>query len=89
MNHDRLKNQVKRMAMRIEALAELPELEESDHPSKLLEELRQDLRDLYTEILELPNEADRNDLWDQIIQAFQDVGIIASAAKAIVDTFYS
>jgi hypothetical protein len=55
----------------------------------LLGEIRLALRELYADILELPSEPDRNDLWDQIIQMLQDIGIIATMAKALVDIFQS
>jgi hypothetical protein len=89
MNCDQLEEKTKRIASRIEAYAQLLELAPSDRQSILLDELRRDLHELSVAILELPSESDRNNLWDQIIHALQNGGMIASAVKVLVDIFKS
>lgn len=82
-----LKKRVSRLVSQIEAHAALPaetrQLQESD----FLCQLGADARELYVEILELPDEADRNELFDDIIQGFKDAGIVLSTFKVLVEIF--
>jgi hypothetical protein len=87
MNRDCLEAQTRRMALRIESYAQLSEIEQSDLQSTFMDELKRDLHELNAAILELPHEPDRNTLLDQIIQALEKIGMIATVVKVLVDVF--
>jgi len=89
MDFSNLGEDIRRITLLVEIYTQLSEQEHSDRRSMLLAELRCDLRKLSAEILKLPSEPDRNGLWKQIIEALQNAGMIATAVKAVVESFSS
>ena len=83
----RLRKRAGELVARIEAFAALPEELRQSQSKDFDDAILADARSIYCEILTVEDEVERNKLFDNIIQAFKNAGLIASTVKTLVDLF--